>query len=81
MENGMNEEERKDYHLYMYLNNLTLKEGKSKRNYSNRKNNRTDNGQYYMEIQLTAVEADKYDKNKILATLTKYIDVLKKRTL
>ena len=78
----MENEERKDYHIYTYLNNLTLKEGKKNSNkYINRKNNRTDNGQGYMEIQLTAAEADKYDRNKILAMLTKYRDVLKKRTM
>ena len=63
---------RKDYHLYTYINNYTLKEGKKdSRKYINRKNNRTDNGQAYMEIQLTDEEASKYDRNKILNILKK----------
>ena len=73
---------RKDYHLYTYINNYTLKEGKKdNRKYINRKNNRTDNGQGYMEIQLTDEEASKYDRNKILNILKKYIEITKKRSM
>ena len=73
---------RKDYHLYTYINNYTLKEGKKdSRKYINRKNNRTDNGQVYMEIQLTDEEASKYDRNKILNILKKYIEITKNRIL
>ena len=73
---------RKDYHLYTYINNYTLKEGKKdSRKYINRKNNRTDNGQVYMEIQLTDEEASKYDRNKILNILKKYTEIIKNRGL
>ena len=74
---------RKDYHLYTYINNYTLKEGKKdSRKYVNRKNNRTDNGQAYMEIQLTAEEASRYDRNKILMILKKkYTEVIKNRSM
>ena len=62
---------RKDYHLYTYINNYILKEGKKdSRKYVNRKNNRTDNGQY-MELQLTAEEASRYNRNKIMLILKK----------
>ena len=72
---------RKDYHLYTYINNYTLKEGKKdSRNYINRKNNRTDNGQAYMEIQLTAEEASRYDRNKIMLILKKYTEIINKRS-
>ena len=61
---------RKDYYLHTHINNYTLKEGKKdSRTYVNRKNNRTDNGQGYMEIQLTAEEASRYYKNKIIMIL------------
>ena len=73
---------RKVYHLYTYINNYTLKEGKKdSRNYVNRKNNRTDNGQAYMEIQLTDEEASRYDRNKIMLILKKYTEIIKNRTL
>ena len=73
---------RKDYHLYTYLNNYKLKEGKKvSRKYVNRKNNRSNNGQGYMEIQLTAEEASRYDRNKILMILKKYIEITKKRSM
>ena len=63
---------RKVYHLYTYINNYTLKEGKKdSRKYINRKNNRTDNGQGYMEIQLNEEEASRYDRNKIMLILKK----------
>ena len=52
---------RKDYHLYTYINNYTLKEGK--------RNSR--NGLGNMEIQLTAEEASRYDRNKIMLILKK----------
>lgn len=72
---------RKDYHLYTYINNYTLKEGKKdSRKYINRKNNRTDNGQAYMEIQLTAEEASRYDRNKIMLILKKYTEIIKNRS-
>ena len=64
---------RKDYHLYAYINNYTLKEGKKDRN-------KTGNGAY-MEIQLTDEEASKYDRNKILNILKKYIEITKKRSM
>ena len=71
---------RKDYHLYTYINNYTLKEGKKdSRKYINRKNKRTDNGQGYIEIQLTAEEASRYDRNKILMILKKYTEIIKNR--
>ena len=73
---------RKDYHLYTYINNYILKEGKKdSRNYINRKNNRTDNGQAYMEIQLTAEEASRYDRNKIILILKKYTEIIKNRSM
>ena len=73
---------RKDYHLYTYINNYTLKEGKKdSRKYVNRKNNRTDNGQAYMEIQLNEEEASRYDRNKIMLILKKYTEIIKNRTL
>ena len=73
---------RKDYHLYTYINNYTLKEGKKdSRKYVNRKNNNTSNGQGYMEIQLTDEEASKYNRNKILNILKKYIEITKKRSM
>ena len=73
---------RKAYHLYTYINNYTLKEGKKdSRTYINRKNNRTDNGHEYMEIQLTAEEASRYDKNKIMLILKKYTEIIKNRSL
>ena len=73
---------RKDYHLYVYLNNYKLKEGKKdNRKYVNCKNNRTSNGYGYMEIQLTAEEASRYDRNKILMILKKYIEIIKKRSM
>ena len=73
---------RKDYHLYTYFNNYTLKEGKKdSRKYVNRKNNRTDNGQGYMEIQLTVEEASRYDRNKIIMILKKYIEITKNRSM
>ena len=72
---------RKDYHLYTYINNYTLKEGKKdSRKYINRKNNRTDNGQGYMEIKLTAEEASRYDRNKIMLILKKYTEIIKNRS-
>ena len=72
---------RKDYHLYTYINNYILKEGKKdSRKYVNRKNNRTDNGQY-MELQLTAEEASRYNRNKIMLILKKYIEIIKKRSM
>ena len=72
---------RKDYHLYTYINNYTLKEGKKdSRKYINRKNNRTDNGQGYMEIQLTVEEASRYDRNKIMLILKKYTEIIKNRS-
>lgn len=72
---------RKDYHLYTYINNYTLKEGKKdSRKYVNRKNNRTDNWQGYMEIQLTAEEASRYDRNKIMLILKKYTEIIKNRS-
>ena len=64
--------DRKDYHLYTYINNYTLKEGKK---------DSTNNGQGYMEIQLTNEEASKYDRNKILNILKKYIEIIKKRSM
>ena len=65
---------RKDYHLYTYINNYKLKEGKKvSKNYVNCKNNNTNNGQGYMEIQLTAEEASRYDRNKIVMILKKKI--------
>ena len=74
--------DRKDYHLYTYINNYTLKEGKKdSRKYINNKNNNTSNGQGYMEIQLTDEEASKYDRNKILNILKKYIEITKKRSM
>lgn len=74
--------DRKDYHLYTYINNYTLKEGKKdSRKYINRKNNKTSNGQGYMEIQLTDEEASKYDRNKILNILKKYIEITKNRSM
>ena len=73
---------RKDYHLYTHINNYTLKEGKKdSRTYVNRKNNRTDNGQGYMEIQLTDEEAGRYDRNKILLILKKYTEIINKRSM
>ena len=73
---------RKDYHLYTYINNYTLKEGKKdSRNYVNRKNSKTNNGQGYMEIQLTAEEASRYDRNKIMLILKKYIEITKNRSM
>ena len=73
---------RKDYHLYTYINNYTLKEGKKdSRKYINRKNNNTSNGQGYMEIQLTDEEASKYDRNKIMLILKKYTEIIKNRSL
>ena len=73
---------RKDYHLYTYINNYTLKEGKKdSRTYVNRKNNCTNNGHGYMEIQLTAEEASRYDRNKIIMILKKYIEIIKKRSM
>lgn len=73
---------RKDYHLYTYINNYTLKEGKKdSRKYINHKNNNTSNGQGYMEIQLTDEEASKYCRNKILNILKKYIEITKKRSM
>ena len=72
---------RKDYHLYTYINNYTLKEGKKdSRKYVNRKNNKTDNGQY-MALQLTAEEASRYDRNKIRLILKKYIEIIKNRSM
>ena len=72
---------RKDYHLYTYINNYTLKEGKKEsRKYVNRKNNRTDNGQGYMEIQLNEEEASRYDRNKIMLILKKYTEIIKNRS-
>ena len=72
---------RKVYHLYTYINNYTLKEGKKdSRKYINRKNNRTDNGQGYMEIQLNEEEASRYDRNKIMLILKKYIEIIKNRS-
>lgn len=72
---------RKDYHLYTYINNYILKEGKrNSRKYVNRKNNNTDHGQY-MEIQLTAEEASIYDRNKIKLILKKYTEIIKKRSM
>ena len=73
---------RKDYHLYTYINNYKLKEGKKdSRKYVNRKNNRTDNGQGYMELQLTEEEASRYDRNKIMLILKKYTEIIKNRSL
>ena len=72
---------RKDYHLYTYINNYTLKEGnKDSRAYVNRKNNCTNNGQGYMEIQLTDEEASRYNRNKIMLILKKYTEIIKKRS-
>ena len=72
---------RKDYHLYTYINNYTLKEGKKdSRKYINRKNNRTDNGQGYMEIKLNEEEASRYDRNKIMLILKKYTEIIKNRS-
>ena len=72
---------RKDYHLYTYINNYTLNEGKKdSRNYVNRKNNEKDHGQY-MEIQLTAEEASIYDRNKIIMILKKYTEIIRKRSM
>ena len=62
---------RKDYHLYTYINNYTLKEGK--------KDNR--HGLGYMEIQLTAEEASRYDRNKIILILKKYTEIIKNRSM
>ena len=62
---------RKDYHLYTYLNNYKLKEGKKV----------SKNGQGYMEIQLTAEEASRYDRNKIVMILKKYIEIIKHRSM
>ena len=60
---------RKDYHLYTYINNYILKEGKKdSRKYVNSKNNKTNHGQY-MALQLTAEEASRYDRNKIIMIL------------
>ena len=71
---------RKDYHLYTYINNYTLKEGKKdSRKYINRKNNRTDNGHGYMEIQLNEEEVSRYDRNKIMLILKKYTEIIKNR--
>ena len=74
---------RKDYHLYTYINNYKLKEGKKvSKNYVNCKNNNTNNGQGYMEIQLTAEEASRYDRNKIVMILKKkYIEITKHRSM
>ena len=72
---------RKDYHLYTYINNYKLKEGKKdSRKYVNRKNNRTDNGHGYMEIQLNEEEASRYDRNKIMLILKKYTEIIKNRS-
>lgn len=73
---------RKYYHLYTYINNYTLKEGKKdSRTYVNRKNNCTNNGQGYMEIQLTVEEASRYNRNKILLILKKYTEIIKNRSM
>ena len=73
---------RKDYHLYTYINNYTLKEGKKdSRNYVNGKNIKTSNGLRYMEIQLTAEEASRYDINKIMLILKKYTEIIKNRSM
>lgn len=73
---------RKDYHLYAYINNYTLKEGKmDSRKYVTRKNNNTNNGYGYIEIQLTAEEASRYDRNKIMLILKKYTEIIKKRRM
>ena len=73
---------RKDYHLYTYINNYTLKEGKKdSRTYVNRKNNCTNNGQGYMEIQLTVEEASRYNRNKIMLILKKYTEIIKNRSM
>ena len=65
--------DRKDYHLYTYINNYILKEGKM--------DSRLHHGPKYMEIQLTDEEASKYDRNKILNILKKYIEITKKRSM
>ncbi len=62
---------RKVYHLYPYINNYILKEGK--------KNNR--HGLAYMEIQLTDEEASRYDRNKIMLILKKYTEIIKNRSM
>ena len=73
---------RKDYHLYTYINNYILREGKKdSRNYINGKNIKTSNGLRYMEIQLTAEEASRYDRNKIMLILKKYTEIINKRSM
>ena len=73
---------RKDYYLHTYINNYTLKEDKKdSRKYVNCKNNYTNNRHGYMEIQLTAEEASRYDKNKIMLILKKYTEIIKNRSM